>query len=209
LGVGALILAIPIVLLASGTFRLMYSPSVSMSPTYDVGDKFVVWMHRPAEFRRGDIVLADAGHGSLYAKRIAGLPGDRIELIAGIVYINGRPVAQRGLATVTGQQSREIFGFDPVFAGGETIRLAEQFPGEAAPHQIYDRGFTFGDDFARQIVAPGHLFLLGDNRDQSADSRFSREEQGLEQVPLENVRGAPLFFYWTVGAHRVFDDAGH
>jgi hypothetical protein len=95
-------------------------------------------------------------------------------------------------------------------AFGDTVRrLSEQFPGEASPHEIYDAGDSIGDHFAEVMVAPGHIFLLGDNRDHSADSRFSHDEQGLEQVALADVRGTPLFFYWTTDTHRIGDSANH
>jgi signal peptidase I len=88
-------------------------------------------------------------------------------------------------------------------------RLSEQFPGDAAPHEIYDSGASSGDEFDEQRVLPGHIFLLGDNRDHAADSRFSAEEQGLEQVPLTSVRGTPVFFTWTAGSRSFGDDASH
>lgn len=198
--VAGMILLAPFAALATGAFRLMYVPAESMMPTFDVGDRFVVRMSRPAALNRGDIVLVDAGNGSLYVKRIAGLPGDRIALRGGIVFLNGRQVLQR----LVGADRVE-----PSPYGSTARRLAEQFPGEAAPHQVYDLGDSAGDEFAEVAVTPGHIFLLGDNRDQSADSRFPRDEQGLEQVPLADIRGAPLFFYWTAGTHRIGDGASH
>lgn len=185
---------------ARSHYRNFYLPSESMEPTLALGDKFVAHMRRPAQLHRGDIVLVNARGGSIYVKRVAGLPGDRIAVQGGIVILNGRPVPQRPI------REERIAG-----RTGETSarRLAEQFPGEASPHAIYDTGVSPGDDFAEQRVAPGRLFLLGDNRDHAADSRFSRAEWGLEQVPLADVRGVPLFFYWTTGGHRMGDSAGH
>lgn len=195
----ALVVLVPTALIAGGLYKTVYMPSESMAPTFDVGDRFVVRMGTPQRINRGDIVLASAANGSLYAKRVAGLPGDRIAVAGGIVLLNGRPVQQRLLAEEHLPGSVE----------GPVRRLAEQFPGESAPHEIYDSGTSIGDDFAEQLVAPGHVFLLGDNRDHSADSRFSREEMGLEQVPMSDVRGVPWLFYYTVGRHRIGDSAGH
>jgi signal peptidase I len=182
------------------TYKSFYIPSESMLPTFEVGDKVVARMSPPAALSRGDLILADNGSGSIYLKRVAGLPGDRIGVIDGIVTLNGRPVAQR----LVGQDRVR-----PDMYGNIVRRLAEQFPGEASPHEIYDAGDSSGDHFDEVTVAPGHVFLLGDNRDHSADSRFSHEEQGLEQVALSDVRGTPLFFYWTRGTHRIGDSAGH
>ena len=195
-----LVLLAPFSLLVSGAYRLMYIPSEAMMPTFRVGDSFLVRMSAPVPLQRGDVVLVRTGNGSLYVKRVAGLPGDRIELIGGIVQLNGRPVAQR------------LLGEDPVEPSGlgtTARRLAEQFPGETSPHEIYDSGISPGDDYAAEVVAPGHLFLLGDNRDHSADSRFSHEEMGLEQVALGDVAGVPLFFYASGGRHAFGDSAAH
>lgn len=195
-----LVLLLPFALLAAGVYKMMYMPAESMAPTLEVGDRFVARMVPPATFNRGDIILVAAASGSLYVKRVAGLPGDRIAVESGIVLLNGRPVPQRLLG-----EEQVAWSSD----GRSARRLAEQFPGEAAPHEIYDAGTTIGDDFAEQRVAPAHLFLLGDNRDHSADSRFSREESGLEQVPLSDVRGVPWIFTRSTDSHRIGDSASH
>lgn len=204
-GMAAILLAVwtPTALLpdfTQSTYKSFYIPSEAMLPAFDVGDKLVARMSAPAALSRGDVILVDNGSGSIYIKRVAGLPGDRIGLIDGIVYLNGRPVAQRLVGRHRVQP--DIYG--------DIVRgLAEQFPGEASPHEIYDAGDSSGDHFDEVTVAPGHVFLLGDNRDHSADSRFSHEEQGLEQVALSDVRGTPLFFYWTSGRHRIGASASH
>jgi signal peptidase I len=182
------------------TYKAFYIPSEAMLPTFDVGDKIIARMSPTASLNRGDTVLVNNGSGSIYIKRIAGLPGDRIAVQDGIVLLNGRQVPQRLVGTERVQ---------PDAYGNTVRRLSEQFPGEASPHEIYDAGVSAGDDFSEVTVAPGHIFLLGDNRDHSADSRFPHSEQGLSQVPLTDVRGTPLFFYWTTGRHRIGDSASH
>jgi signal peptidase I len=182
------------------TYKSFYIPAESMLPTFEVNDRVVARMSPPAVLNRGDIILVNDSRGSMYIKRIAGLPGDRIAVRDGIVLLNGRPVPQ----LLVGQERVR-----PDQYGGTVRRLSEQFPGEATPHEIYDAGDSPGDHFDEVTVAPGHVFLLGDNRDHSADSRFPHDEFGLEQVPLTDVRGTPLFFYWTTGRHRVGDSARH
>jgi len=198
--VAGLILIAPFALLASGAYKTFHIPAESMRPTLDVGDMIVARMSPPAVLDRGDIVLVNNG-GSIYIKRVAGLPGDRIAVQGGIVLLNGRPVPQRQVGTER----------VPLDAFGDTVRrLSEQFPGEASPHEIYDAGESAGDDFSEVTVPPGHVFLLGDNRDHSADSRFPHEEQGLGgPVARTDVRGVPLFFYATTGSHKVGDSAAH
>jgi signal peptidase I len=167
-------------------YRTFYLPAESMAPTLLRNDRLVASMRGPGAPRRGDVVLLDVGD-SIYVKRVAALPGDRIGMVDGVVILNGRPVAQRYLRTDHIQ---------PGWQGSRARRLAERFPGEAAPHEIYDTGYSQGDDMAERVVAPGHVFVLGDNRDMSADSRFSREEMGVEQLPIRDIRGRALFYLW-------------
>lgn len=168
------------------TYKSFYIPSEAMEPTLLVDDRLVAAMHGPETLRRGDIIIFTVG-ASAYIKRVAALPGDRIEMRAGHVVLNGQPITQRYLRT--DHVSPEIYG-------SEARRLAEQFPGEARPHEIYDMGMSAGDDMAEQRIAPGHVFVLGDNRDNSADSRFPRSEFGVEQLRIADIRGHALFRLW-------------
>jgi signal peptidase I len=185
-----------------GYYRLMSIPSEGMAPTLAKGDRFVAVMRRPDALRRGDIVLVDAGARGIWVKRVAGLPGDRIEMVAGILYLNGRPVTPRFVR-------EDSVAYEPV-RGSRARRFAEQFPDEAAPHEIYDVGSSPGDEMPPQTIAPGHVFLLGDNRDDSMDSRWPPDGrgsvQGLGQVPLDRVLGVPWFqFDWE----KLGRPAGH
>jgi len=186
------VLAIMLVDTLHGLYKPFYLPSEAMAPTLLRNDRLVAAMRAPKHFRRGDIILFDMGEAT-YIKRIAGLPGDRIALSRGIVTINGEIVPQRFLRTERA---------DLAWGGPEVRRLAEQFPGEPSPHQIYDLGPSPSDEMAEQIVWPGHLFVLGDNRDMSADSRVPRESAGVEQLPIGDVRGIALFYTWGP-SHRT------
>jgi signal peptidase I len=183
----AAVTAVPIVALivafGSGYVRNFYLPSEAMAPTLEKGDRFVAFMDGGGDVRRGDIALIAVGE-STYVKRIAALAGDTIGVRDGTVILNGRPVAQRFLAT---ERRPEAPGAPPA------RRLAEQFPGEAAPHEILDMGFSEVDEFAEQRVPAGFVFVLGDNRDRSADSRVSRAQMGVELLPVADIEGRPLF----------------
>jgi signal peptidase I len=189
-GIGVLI-AIPALALlgafGSGYVRNFHIPAESMAPTLEKGDRFVALMDGGGDLKRGDIVLIAVGNAT-YVKRIAALAGDTIAVEDGIVILNGRPVAQRFLAM---EQRPEVFGAQPA------RRLAEQLPGEAAPHEILDMGPSQVDQFPPLRVPPGFVFVLGDNRDRSADSRVPRIESGVELLPVGDVKGRPL--YCTMG----------
>lgn len=150
------------------------------------GDKFVASMWPRPDFKRSDLALVNTPDG-IYVKRLVGLPGDRIALKGGMVVLNGKPIAQRFRFT---HNARDLF------QNVQATVSEEQFPGETKPHLIQDLGPSEFDNFAEAHVKPGHVFMLGDNRDRSADSRVPRTLYGLEQVSIENVLGRPLFFYW-------------
>lgn len=188
---GALLLLFAALLALQATGRIagyksFYLPAESMAPTLLKGDRILAEIRPGAPLRRGDIVLFTV-RGDTWIKRVAGLPGDRIAFVGGKAVINGQVVAQQpeGAEQVEGFNGRQ-----------RAVRLRERFPGEAGSHLIYDMGESMTDDFAEQRVAPGHLFLVGDNRDSSADSRVGAALGGIEQVPVGDVTGRPLVYTW-------------
>ena len=164
-------------------YKQFFMPAEGMAPTLAKGDPLVAEMGAVGDVQRGDIIVFQVGD-SAYVKRVAGLPGDRVEMRAGILVLNGRPVPQHLLRTET------IEGLD---GPASARRLSEQFPGEKSAHEIYDLGSSEVDEMAEVKVAPAHLFVLGDNRDRSADSRVQRVDAGVEQLPISAVRGRALF----------------
>ncbi len=140
--------------------QAFFIPSGSMEPTLQVGDRILVakFYYRLAPIQRGDVIVFryPLNPGKDFVKRVVGLPGDRVELRRGVVYINGKP-------------------------------RPDLTPADGDPACIQDYG--------PKTVTPGHLFVLGDNRCNSEDSRFF----GL--VPARNVVGRALVIYWP--PHRI------
>jgi signal peptidase I len=168
--------------------RTYVMPSSSMTPTLIPGDRMFVDMQSPDAPQRGDLVVIEV-RKEQWLKRVAALPGDRIAIRQGVVVLNGQDVPQ----TAAG-----IYDVANEFGPPERARKSlEQFPGEARPHEILDLGSRRQDDYAEVVLGPGQYFLLGDNRDNSMDSRMPDQPlYGLGLVRREQILGRVLYRYW-------------
>ncbi len=173
---------------------------------------------------RGDIVIATPpGRREDYIKRVIGLPGDTIEVRAGQLLINGRAVIrQRRPDRAIPIDENMQCGMDPLQPDPDMMRLTTRgsdgqplcrvpIVRETLPNGVsYDTielGRSQGDDFGPVRVPADHVFLMGDNRDRSADSRFSLDEKGLNgPVPWENLGGRAEFITFSLdGTTKVLN----
>lgn len=145
---------------------------------------------------RGDvIVFRPDGIRQNYIKRLVGLPGERLQMVDGILHINGAPAGMdlvrtepyihRNAGRVLGSYSAELY--------------AETLPGDAGSHLIYDGIKNNRADNTSVFTVPaGHYFMMGDNRDFSGDSRVPVTQQGAGYVPAENIIGRAEFVLASV-----------
>jgi signal peptidase I len=212
--VWAVLIAITIRTVAFEPFNI---PSGSMIPTLLVGDYLFVSkysygysrfslpygldlfpgriFYRPPE--RGDVAVfkLPTDGKTDYIKRIVGLPGDTIQVQGGVLYINGQAVKRERIADETEQR------------GNATYRIPQYI--ETLPngkrHRIREeRGDDGGlDNTPPYTVPPGHFFAMGDNRDNSQDSRVLSD---VGFIPAENLVGrAEILFFSTNGTARWFE----
>lgn len=187
-------------LIRSFVFQTFSSPAGSMAPALVEGDYFIVsksaygytkhslpfdlvefsgriW---PTSPQRGDIVVLRANTGIDYVKRLIGLPGESIKVSNGVLFIDGVPAQ-------TQDQGEEFE------TGGEVARLMrETLPGGVSYDVIDLQSDSVGDNTQEVLVPEGHYFVLGDNRDNSNDSRFS-----LGFVAFEQLVGRAERLYWN------------
>jgi signal peptidase I len=156
-------------------------PTPAMFPNLMEGDRFVTvkWWRG---LEHGDIIVFDYPKDptKLYVKRIVGLPGDTVDFRNGNLILNGSPVSVQ--VTDETCETGPKCGIWVESIGSRSYRIART-----------DRSSNLDSDpwSGPQIIPDGQVFVLGDNRENSADSRY------WGTVPLELVRGKPRFVYWS------------
>ncbi|MDQ0454205.1 signal peptidase I [Rhizobium paknamense] len=206
----ALVLAMVIRTLLFQPFTI---PSGSMMPTLLVGDyifvnKFAYGYSKyslpfslnlfsgrifSSEPKRGDVVVFrfPPNPDVDYIKRLVGLPGDRIQVINGVLNVNGQPVPKVPDGSFTSDYRLDPGINVPVFRetldNGVTYDTLDQTP------------FSRGDNTQEFVVPPGHYFMMGDNRDNSLDSRFD-----VGYVPAENLVGRASVIFFSLGNDTSF-----
>jgi signal peptidase I len=212
-----------------------YVPSGSMEPTLAIGDavlaaKFPYGYTRysmpfdyfflgksttppKALFGRlpkvGDVVVFRLPRDpkTTFVKRVIGLPGDRIQMREGRLWINGKELPLRKGALAENEDE-----------AGETILMPtyiETLP-NGREHRIFKKSFDPTPNYLGfdpnntgvYVVPPDHVFMMGDNRDNSEDSRFAVEDGGVGYVPASNVVGRPFIVIGSVdfkAASSIFE----
>ena len=184
-------------------------PSGSMRPTILEGDRIWVnklayglrvpltmaWIAHWDEPTRGDVVtLASPDDGIRLVKRIVGLPGDRITMTANRLMINGEPLVYDRVERVHDAPRNSDHAADPLAPLVQTERLGDRL------HAVTVSPVLAGlmDSFDEFIVPEGQYYFLGDNRDQSNDSRF------IGTVALEGIYGRVSFIALSVDPERYY-----
>ena len=236
-------------LLIAGVFRTLFFqpfwiPSSSMKDTLLIGD--FLFVNKMAygyaqvscpfaicpiserifgsEPERGDVVVfRHPVNGEDFIKRLMGLPGDKIQVKDGVVFLNGAEVPQVADGTFEEIFDRQgpVGGFPQcsnrgVGIGGTCVKekLIETLP-NGVSHSILNIGDRRLDDTAVFTVPAGHYFFMGDNRDNSTDSRVAQSALGVGFVPFKNLigradrimfssAGRSLLYFWTWRGNRFF-----
>jgi signal peptidase I len=185
-------------------FRPFSIPAESGAPTIVVGDYVVVSRYAygfsryslpfgdilplgltgvlsSGEPKRGDVAVfkLPKDNAADYIKRVVGLPGDRVQIVAGTLTINGQPVKRQRVADYETfdilDQPVKVTQYEETLPGGATYRVIEREG---------DRGFWDNTDL--YTVPPKHFFTMGDNRDNSTDSR---DLASVGYIPIQNLVG--------------------
>jgi signal peptidase I len=168
---------------------------------------------------RGDIVIVTPpGTRTDYIKRVIGLPGDTVRMANGQLYINNQPVKRQietpdmvpidinspcGSSTDPALYDFRVRGNDgKMYCRVPIVR--ETMP-NGRTYETVELGRSSEDDFGPVIVPPGHVWLMGDNRDDSADSRVPEWQGGLGgPVPWENIGGRAEFITFSLDGSTVW-----
>jgi signal peptidase I len=169
--------------------------------------------------KRGDIVIVTPpGTRTDYIKRVIGLPGDTLRMVDGQLYINGVAVKRQALAPdmvpidvnspCGSDRDPALFDFRVRGADGKMVCrvpvVRETLP-SGRSYETVELGRSTEDNFGPVTVPAGHVWLMGDNRDDSADSRVPEWQGGLGgPVPWENIGGRAEFITFSLDGTSVW-----
>ena len=181
-------------------FQPFSTPSASMEPTLLVGDRFFVSKFSygfsrftlpfspplfagrlfASEPRRGDVVVFRLPKDDSidYVKRVIGLPGDTIQMIDGVLHINGQPIKR--------ERAPDYVDSGQGSPGVHIKRWHETLPNGVSYYTLQQYPTTLYDNTDPYLVPAGHFFMMGDNRQNSQDSRVLA---AVGYIPMENLIG--------------------
>ena len=176
-------------------------PSGSMIPTLTIGDHLLVnkFIYGPRipftdtrifswkEPKRGEIIVFKypENEEKNFIKRVIGLPGDKVQIIKGILFINDHPVVVDGAVPADVEKQRDV-----VSAYYDTPLVYDEHLGTVT-HKIQYLHDQKNVEFGPKLVPQGSVFVMGDNRDNSQDSRV----WGF--VQFNKILGRALIIYWS------------
>jgi signal peptidase I len=157
--------------------------------------------------QRGDVVIFKAPplNDIDYIKRVIGLPGDTVQMVGGVVHLNGQPVKKERIADfilpVSPNTPCAAIQFEDKTRDSKPVcrypRFKETLPGGRS-YNVLDFGLSPQDDTPPVVVPEGKMFLMGDNRDNSQDSRFpATPGGGIGLVPQGNLVGKATIVMWS------------
>ena len=166
--------------------------SVPFSPPVFSGR---IWADEP---KRGDVAVfkLPSDGSSDYIKRVIGVPGDTVQMVGGVLFLNDKPVKREQVDDFVAQDS---FG-----RAQKALQYRETLPDGGPSYMTLDLDpQSFADNTKKFTVPADHYFMMGDNRDNSSDSRFS---SGVGFVPFENFVGkARIIFFSIEGDARFWE----
>jgi signal peptidase I len=174
-------------------------PTGGMEPTLLIGDRLLAnkRIYKSAEPRRGDVMVFKYPKDPemLYVKRLIGLPGDTIEVKERTVYVNNLPLEEEYTQYINPGSVTEHYGPWYIPKKGDKIEVAGsafKLNGEVLNEEIIETYAEHADLNEEPYSVPqDHYFFLGDNRDNSMDSRF------WGAVPHDYLSGKALIIYWS------------
>jgi signal peptidase I len=170
----ALIIA---VVLAAVIRTFLFAPIVvdglSMMPTLHDQDRMIVnkFSYSIGEPKRFDVIVFHAPENKDYIKRVIGLPGDTVEYKDDVLYVNGKAYEEPYL---------------------------EEYKKQVIDGPLTEP-FTLVDKIGRKTVPEGHLFVMGDNR------RFSKDSRHIGTIPMDKVLGKTNLLYWPIKDAQIVD----